>query len=97
MEGGMSGITSIAELRRKYGPGNIPNETVSRETVSLHRHRGMGLDWLPAEIEVLKRTDLSVLEMVRLLPGRTYTSVRVKRHRIKVARPNLKHAIGSAA
>jgi hypothetical protein len=91
-------INSIAELRRKYGPGNIPKETVSRETVSLERRaRGHGIDWTDAEIAILKRQDLAPKAMAALLPGRSGLAIRIKRHRLGVARPNQRHAIGSVA
>ena len=81
----MTGITSMAELRRKYGPGGIPKESVSRETISLDaakRNRGHGVDWSPAEMEILRRADLRPSEMTAYLPGRTLRAILIKRHRI---------------
>jgi len=86
--GQVRGIRSMAELRLKWGPGNIPKEIVSRETISLEppqssrRNRGHGVDWSEAELEVLRRDDLRPREMPALLPGRTLRAILVKRHRI---------------
>jgi hypothetical protein len=77
----MSSIQSMAELRRKHVPAN---EIVSCEAISLpvSAQRGFGVDWLPAEIEVLKRKDLAPADMVALLPGRTARAIYLKRHRL---------------
>jgi hypothetical protein len=77
-------IRSMAELRMKYGPGRAPKEIVSRETISLdaRRNRGHGVDWSPAELEILRRDDLRPSEMTTYLPGRTLRAILIKRHRI---------------
>jgi hypothetical protein len=82
----------MADLRRKYVRAG--NEIVSRGTISFPRgdaridgtRRGHGVDWTPAEVEVLKRKDLSPDEMRPLLPGRTDRAIRLKRHRLGLCR-----------
>jgi hypothetical protein len=87
----VTGVSSMADLRRKYVRRG--NEIVSRGTISFDAtvrplcvKRGLGVDWTPAEVEVLKRKDISPDEMRPLLPGRTDRAIRLKRHRLGLCR-----------
>lgn len=71
---------SVISVIRGSEPADVP-----RETISINRTRGTGLDWSPAEIAILSRGDLRPREMWLRLPHRTRRAIYIKRHRLGVA------------